>query len=108
MRLTDILSEDQINKLILKTLKTKSVLEELYLDGDLKVFDSDKELFYWLNEGESTWEDYLSDSLDEMIERLTKYKGRGLSTLDSMIADRMERDRRIYIIGKQEKLIFIY
>lgn len=108
MKLADILSEEQLNKLIIKTLNTKSELEKFYLDGDLKVFDTGYELFCWLNEGESTWEDYLSDSLDDMIDRLIKYKERELSTLDAMIADRIESDKRIYIIGRQEKFVFIY
>lgn len=108
MKLLDVLTTDQIDQLIMKTKLTKSKLENLYANYDLKVFDSDKELFDWLNEGECTWEDYLDQPLDELLERLEQDKGRGITALDGLINDRHVGDDRIYILDSGDKFVFIY
>lgn len=108
MIFTEVLTTEQINQLILKTLLTKSELLELYEDGNLKVFDSDKDLFDWLNEGEYTWQDYLDQPLDDLLDRLEEYKGRGISALDALINDRFIGDDRIFVLDSQKKFVFIY
>ena len=106
--LKENLSVNQLNQLILLTSFTESKLNELYENDNLKIFDTDYDLFNWLNEGEWTWESYLwSIPIKEMLNNLSVYTNKEeLSTYDAMIKDRISMCDRIYQID--DKFVYIF
>lgn len=99
------LTTEQINELMFKTSLDKEALERLFDEKALRIFDGFDELFDWLNRGVSTWEDYLDQSIESLMDSLYDYR-EDSNALDSMMYQRVFEDPNIHVLGGDK--LFIY